>query len=175
MLPAETPGPDAARVTARPIVGLMLALFVGCTQDVPERANPDEARRAGLTADERALQVELVVSRDLLRQVATGRVLVDSMYAIPGEAPGSASTEMRPAGRTRMLRDSLAANRDGGKAVTLRLSKPELAGNRVRITATIEYPMVSGPVGRGYETVEYALELAASAWTISTRVQLGVT
>ena len=158
----------------RPLVGLLLTLSVGCAKVAPETTHRGLVPGVQLSED-RTLQAELRVARELLQQAATGEVIVDSMYAIPGQAPGSPSEEMRPASRTQMLRDSLNVNRGSGQAVILRLSKPELVDNWVRITATIDYPMAAQPGRRGYHTVEYTLEGGAPAWTIRTRVQLGVT
>ena len=156
-------------------MGLLLIMTSGCAQEGPESTQVLPAASSQVSDDDRILQAELVVARDLLRQAPSGGVLVDSMYAVAGQAPGPPSPEMRPASRTRLLSDSLAVTRRSGQAIVLRLSKPESSSDRVRITATIDYPMDWQSSGRGYETVEYSLEHRGGTWTIRTRVQLGVT
>ena len=159
----------------RPLAGLLLMLSVGCVQRAPEASPRDLASSAQASEHDRALRAELLVARDLLRRASTGQVIVDSMYATPGQAPPSRTREMRAPTRTQSLRDSLNVYRVPGQALVLRLSKPESDDNGVRITGTIEFPSARQPGGRGYETVEYTLEGGAPMWTIKRRVQLGIT
>ena len=157
------------------LAGLLLVLILGCAQSASEATNRVAASGAEPFEGDGALRAELLVARDLLQRGSTGLVIIDSMYAMPGQAPGSPTQEMRPAGRTRSLRDSLNVRRAPGEAFIVRLSKPELRDERVRITATIDFPSQRQPGGRGYETVEYTLEGGSPAWTIRSRVQLGIT
>lgn len=160
----------------RTLVSCLLALSVGCARSAPEVTHRDMMPRAQLLEHDRAVRAELLVARDLLRRRASsGQVTVDSTYAAPGHAPGFPTSEMRPPSRTQSLRDSLRLEPSAGENILIRLSKPEIDGNRVRITGTIEFPSAAQPGGKGYETVEYTLEDGAPAWKIRTRVQLGIT
>ena len=127
---------------------------------------------SGATAE---FQTELVVARDILRSYARHRVLVDSMFAIPEQAPGSASSEMRPHTRTQALSDSVADNPGLARAVVLRLSKPRISGRVARITVTVDFPDERQPGRRGYETVDYTLDSRGESWQVRARVQLGIT
>ena len=158
-----------------PLVGLLLTFCVGCDQHTPEGKEQATLSGAEPNTDEQALRAEVLVARDLLQRTSTGRVIIDSMYAVAGQAPPSASNEMRPPGRTRSLHDSLNVNRTRDEEFVLRLSKPLFDHDSVRITATIDFPSPRQPSGRGYETVEYTLEGGGSARKIRRRVQLGIT
>ena len=126
---------------------------------------------SGATAE---FQTELVVARDILRTYARHRVLVDSMFAIPEQAPGAASNEIRPHTRTQALSDSVADN-PGARTVVLRLSKPRISDAVARITVTVDFPDERQPGRRGYETVDYTLDRRGQSWQVRTRVQLGIT
>ena len=97
------------------------------------------------------------------------------MFAIPEQAPGTASREMRPPKRTRALSDSIADNPELAPAVILRLSKPRISGGVARITVTVDFPDERQPGRRGYETVDYTLDSRGKSWQVRTRVQLGIT
>ena len=156
------------------LIGLLLV--VSGSSCVPR--SPDTNRQmapvqtSGATAE---FQTELVVARDILRTYARHRVLVDSMFAIPEQAPGTPSREMRPHRRTRALSDSIADNRELARAVVLRLSKPRISGKAARITVTVDFPDKRQPGRRGYETVDYTLDSRGESWQVRTRVQLGIT
>ena len=157
----------------RSLIGVALLLTLGCAQETADTTKGAPVSGAEQSSDDEALHAELLVARDLLRRASTGAVTIDSMYAAPGEAPPSATGEVRPPTRTRNLRDSLNVNREQGEAFLVRLSKPVFDNDSVRITATVDFPSAQ-PGRRGYETVEYTLEGAAPAWTIRRRVQLGI-
>jgi hypothetical protein len=156
------------------LIGLLLALSGPSCVPASSHMIPQTApvQTSGATAE---FQTELVVARDILRTYARHRVLVDSMFAIPDRAPGSASREMRPPGRTRALTDSIADNPELAQAVVLRLSKPRISGGVARITATVDFPDKRQPGRRGYETVDYTLDSRGESWQVRTRVQLGIT
>ena len=158
----------------RSLVSVTLMLTIGCAQQAADTPKDARVSSVATSADDRALRAELLVARDLLQRASTGLVNIDSMYAAPGEAPPSSTGEMRPPSRTRSLSDSLNANRAQGDVFVVRLSEPVFDEDSVRITATIDFPSVRQPGRRGYETVDYTLEGGASAWTIRTRVQLGI-
>src|SRR5687767_4315215 len=110
------------------LLGLLLVLSgAGCVPDSSHGNPPDGAipQSSGATAE---LQTELVVARDILRNYARNRVVVDSMFAFPEQAPGTASSEVRPHIRTQALNDSMADNPRLARAVVLRLSKPRISG-----------------------------------------------
>ena len=156
------------------LIGLLSVLSgAGCvagSSDTNRRMAPVQS--SGANAE---LQTELVVARDILRTYARHRVLVDSMFAIPEQAPGAASSEMRPHTRTQALSDSVADIPGLARAVVLRLSKPRISGTVARITVTVDFPDERQPGLRGYETVDYTLESRGQSWQVRTRVQLGIT
>jgi hypothetical protein len=156
------------------LMGLLIALIAPSCVPGSSGTNRQMApvQSSGATAE---FQTELVVARDILRTYAQHRVLVDSMFSIPEQAPGTASREMRPHRRTRALSDSIADNPGLARAVVLRLSKPRISGGVARITATVDFPDQRQPGRRGYETVDYTLEGHGESWQVSTRVQLGIT
>lgn len=163
-----------APIMRRPFVSALFTLSIACAQHAPEATRSGPVPNAQLRGDARALQAELLVARDLLRRASAGQVIVDSMYATPGQAPPSRTLEVRTPSRTQSLRDSLNVDRGPGGAFVIRLSKPEFDDTRVRITGTIDFP-ARQPGGYGYETVDYTLEGGGPVWTIRTRVQLGIT
>jgi hypothetical protein len=159
----------------RGLIGLLLVLSgAGCAPDSSDTSPPNDAfaQSSGATAE---LQTELVVARDILRNYAKHRVVVDSIFAVPEQAPGAASNEVRPHMRTQALNDSVADNPDSARTVFLRLSRPRINGGVARITATVDFPNDREPGRRGYETVEYTLASLGASWQVRTRIQLGIT
>ena len=155
------------------LIGLLSVSGVGCVagSSGTNRQMPPVQSSAAIAE----FQTELVVARDILRTYARHRVLVDSMFAIPEQAPGAASTEMRPHTRTQALSDSMADNLGLARAVVIRLSKPRISGGVARITVTVDFPDERQPGRRGYETVDYTLDSRGQSWQVRTRVQLGIT
>ena len=157
------------------LIGLLLvSTGAGCVPGSSDTnlSNGDIAQSSVAVA---ALQAELVVARDILRRYARYRVVIDSMFAVPGQAPGFASNEVRPRARTRALSDSLADNPGSAQTVVLRLSRPLISGGVARITITVDFPGNREPRRRGYETVDYTLDSRGASWQVRTRVQLGIT
>jgi hypothetical protein len=159
----------------RSLIGIWFMLTLGCAQQPSDGTGDAPISSAERSSDDRALQAELLVARDLLQRSSTGPVTIDSNYAAPGQAPPFTTGEIRPPGRTRSLHDSLGLDQASADMFIIRLSEPAFDADSARITATIDFPSARQPGGRGYETVEYTLEGGAQAWTIRRRVQLGIT
>jgi hypothetical protein len=155
--------------------GLLLVMAGGgCAPKMSDTSVPHVAL-AEATEDAVALQVEVIVAREMLRSYAGHRVVVDSLFAIAEQAPGTASGEVRPGFRTQVLQDSLADSQRTASSAVLHLSKPSIRDGVARITLTIDFPDPRLPAGRGYETVHYTLDTKGASWRIRTRVQLGIT
>jgi hypothetical protein len=139
-------------------------------------ASPPVVATAAPSQEALVLTAELVVARDILRGYRQFGVVVDSLFAVPEQAPGSSSAELRPPARAAALRDSLrydSGSMERGTLV-LHLSKPRIVDGVARITATVAYPSERARGRRGYETVDYTLDLDGGSWAIRTRVQLGI-
>jgi hypothetical protein len=128
----------------------------------------------GQTGDA-ALGVELAAASDLVVRYQPARLIVDSMFVRPGEAPGPRTSEVRASLRQRALADSLGrivARSTGRDSLVVRASAPRFTSGEANISVTV--------VGRlrnrsFYETIAYVLRRNGSRWEIAGRTQLGIT
>lgn len=128
----------------------------------------------GQTGDA-ALGVELAAASDLVARYQPAQLIVDSVFARPGEAPGPRTTDVRPSPRQRALADSMGrivARSAGRDSLVVRASAPRITSGDASISVT-----VSGRLqNRGfYETIAYVLRRNGSRWEIAGRTQLGIT
>jgi hypothetical protein len=159
------------------LAGVVLALSgAGCVAR-SSNAIPPAVTGAERSEDALALNAEVVVARDILRGYRQYGVVVDSIFAVAEQAPGSPSADVRPHIRAEALRTLLGSNSDSRapNTVILHLSKPRITDGVARITATVVFPDNRSPGRRGYETVDYTLHADGGSWAVRTRVQLGIT
>lgn len=139
-----------------------LVCCVACAMRIPSADDP--------------AAIELVAVRALLGSYRPNVLSVDSLFAVPGQAPPSMTSTARPSNRHRALFDSLRPHvtQSGGYTLRVRASNPVIRGSRATISVTVDGVRPVGRRGGFYETVEFTLERRGATWVIRDRVQLGV-
>ena len=119
--------------------------------------------------------IELTAIRATLTRYRPGQITIDSVFAVPDQAPPPMTSRVRPAPRQRALIDSLQSVAAQGGADTLRVlaSEPQIRGDTASICVTVERR--SGGLRRHfYETVAFVLHREESRWVVHSRTQLGI-
>jgi hypothetical protein len=123
---------------------------------------------------------EVVAARSILTKYPVARVTIDSAYTIAGAAPGGPTGRFRPSARTGALATALRAavgSHVPDAGVRLRLSEPQVVGDSVRFTVTLDWgPNASEMPGRsGYHTQRLTLIPEHGAWRVVRVEELGIT
>ena len=128
--------------------------------------------------EEAALKVEVVAIRDMLGARHSDRTLVvDTLFAQPGQAPPAMTLVRRPAARHRALVDSIDRPRmtTGRDTLYVRASAPRFDESAATISVTVSgRQQGEGRRGNFYETVRFALRRDGTRWVVVQREQLGI-
>ena len=147
---------------ARALWGVYCIAGMSLASAVPSRQLSDPA-------------IELAAARALLASHQPGVIVVDSVFALPDEAPPRMSSRTRPAERQRLLLDSLRVLETRGSSDTLRvrISEPQIHGDTASISVTIDGRSSGSGNSRFYETVAFLLQREGSRWVVRRRTLLG--
>lgn len=128
----------------------------------------------GVAQQSATSSMEMTAARSTLSPYRATHVVVDSLFAMPGQAPPAMTARARPAARQRHMADALRPQPASGAADTLRIraSDPQIRGRTATVTVTVD-GRASG--GRPfYETVAYEFEYDGTRWQLRSRTQLGI-
>ena len=119
--------------------------------------------------------IELAAIRAVLASYRPGHLTIDSLFALPDQAPPGMTSRVRPGPRQRSLIDSLQPMTVRGGADTLRVraSEPEIRSDTATISVSVDGRM-GGRDRHFYETVAFVLHREELRWVVRTRTQLGV-
>lgn len=118
--------------------------------------------------------LEIDATRRSLSTYRAAFIEVDSLFAVPSQAPPALTARARPHARQGLLAQLIQSSRVTGAVDTIRIraSDPEIRGRTATISVTV------GGTARGgrrfYETVAYVFEFDGTRWQLRSRVQLGV-
>jgi hypothetical protein len=115
------------------------------------------------------LQIEIAAARRALTgNIARNMIVVDSMYARPGVAPGNPTSNARPQARTQALREAVSVpstyTRPYGQTLLL-LSAPSVSGDAASVTTTTFRVAQSGR--RTSETLQITLRRQGNQWVVA--------
>lgn len=122
------------------------------------------------------LAIEIAAARHAVsdRNIARNMIEVDGAFAAPEGAPGSPTGSMRPAARTRAIRDAVTVpstyRRPYGESLLL-MSEPAVRGDVAQVTTTL---FRATPAGRRmFETHRITLQRSGTGWSVSAVEKLG--
>ena len=117
--------------------------------------------------------LEITAAQRILASYRPAFVAVDSLFAVPGQAPQASTNRARPHVRQELFTDLIQSKVAGAAdTVRIRASDPEIRGNTATITVTVDGTARDGR--RFYETVEYVFHFDGRRWQLRSGVQLGI-
>jgi hypothetical protein len=168
-------GQETYVVPSRELVVVRMGHFPGSRVGTSDLARALALLMEAVPAQTVSTLPEVVAAHDLASQYPNLPILVDSVYAMPDQAPQGLTADRVPAATIRTLIEALG-RRVGPNGLDIRFSRPVVEGTTATVTVTVDYPFRGRRPGmRGYETVRYVLERRGASWAIRERVQLGIT